>query len=123
MDNFFKRKGCSTKKIELLKKKGFYLYNYVDNFKNFNEPRLPARRLWTNSLAGGEISVNPSEYNHASQVFSKFACRLLGEAFRSVCYETYQVDCAHNYTASNLSGDVFLKVCKEDLRLLTKTTT
>ena len=42
------------------------------------------------------------------------------EAFRSVCYETYRVDCAHYYTASNLAGDVFLKTCRADLRLLTE---
>ena len=42
------------------------------------------------------------------------------EAFRSVCYETYGVDCAHFYTASNLAGDVFLKVCRADLRFLTE---
>ena len=42
------------------------------------------------------------------------------EAFRSVCYETYGVDCAHYYTASNLAGNVFLKICRADLRLLTE---
>ena len=60
----------------------------MDNFEKFSEPRLPARILWKNSLIGGEVSVNPSEYNHAIKVFSKLA---------------------HYYTASNLSGDVFLK--------------
>ena len=71
-------------------------------------------------------------------VFTKFGCNSIGdyhdlylstdvlllasvfEAFRSVCYETYGVDCAHYYTASNLAGDVFLKICRADLRLLTE---
>ena len=60
---------------------------------------MPARILWKNGLVGGEVTVNPSEYNHAIKVFSKFA---------------------YYYTASNFSGDVFLKVCKADLRLLTE---
>ena len=71
-------------------------------------------------------------------VFTKFGCNSIGdyhdlhlstdvlllasvfEAFRSVCYKTYGVDCAHYYTASNLAGDVFLKICRADLRLLTE---
>ena len=91
-----------------------------------------------NSLAGGEVIVNPSEYSHAFEVFNKFACRSIGDyhdhylttdvlllasvfdAFRSVCYETYGVDCAHYYTASILSSDLFLKVCSADLRTLDK---
>ena len=138
LENFFKAKGHSMEKIDLLKRKGFYPYSYIDSFKKFNEPRLPARRLWTNSLAGGEVGVDRSEFNHAIIVFSIFGCNSIGdyydlylstdvlllasvfEAFRSVCYETYGVDCAHYYTASNLAGDVFLKVCRADLRLLTE---
>ena len=138
LENFFKAKGYSMEKIDLLKRKGFYPYSYIYSFKKFNEPRLPARRLWTNSLAGGEVSVDRSEFNHAIMVFTKFGCNSIGdyhdlylstdvlllasvfEAFRSVCYETYGVDCAHYYTASNLAGDVFLKNCRADFRLLTE---
>ena len=36
------------------------------------------------------------------------------EAFREVCYQTYGLDCACYFTASNFSGDAFLKVCKPD---------
>ena len=138
LENFFKAKRHSMEKIDLLKRKGFYPYIYIDSFKKFNELRLTARRLWTNSLDGGEVSVDRSEFNHAIMVFIKFGCNSVGdyhdlylstdvlllasvfEAFRSVCYETYGVDCGHYYTASNLTGDVFLKVCREDLRLLTE---
>ena len=125
-------------KIDLLKRKEFYPYTYIDSFKKFNEPQLPARRLWTNSLAGGEVSLDQSEFNHAIMVFTKFGCNSIAdhhglylsadvlllasvfEAFRSVCYEKYGGDCAHYYTASNLAGDVFLKICRADLRLLTE---
>ena len=138
LESLFKAKGHSMEKIDLLKRKGFYPYRYIDSFRKFNEPRLPARRLWTNSLASGEVSVDRSEFNHAIMVFTNFGCNSIGdyhdlylstdvlllasvfEAFRSVCYETYGVDCAHYYTASNLAGDVFLKVCRTDLRLLTE---
>ena len=42
------------------------------------------------------------------------------EAFRDICNDTYGLDCAQYYGASNLSGDAFLKVCKPDLNLLTE---
>ena len=39
--------------------------------------------------------------------------------FRKVCYKTYGLDCCQYYTASNLSGDAVLKICKAPLELLT----
>ena len=77
LEIFFKAKGHSMEKIDLLKQKVFYPYSYIDSFKKFNEPRLPARRLWTNSLAGGEVSVDRSEFNHAIIVFSKVGYKKL----------------------------------------------
>ena len=83
------------------------------------------------------MSVSRSEYNHALKVFTELKCVSLGdyhdlylttdvlllasvfEAFREVCYQTYGLDCACYFTASNLSGDAFLKVCKPELKLLT----
>ncbi|XP_063726649.1 uncharacterized protein LOC134854357 [Symsagittifera roscoffensis] len=79
LENFFKAKLHSMEKIDLLKRKGFYPYSYIDSFKKFNEPRLPARTLWTNSLAGGEVSVDRSEFNHAIMVFTKFGCNSIGD--------------------------------------------
>ena len=79
LENFFNAKGHSMEKIDLLKRKGFYTYSNIDSFKKFNEPRLPARRLWTNSLAGGEVSVDRSEFNHAIMVFTKFGCNSIGD--------------------------------------------
>ena len=83
------------------------------------------------------MSVSRSEYNHALKAFTKLKCGspgdyhdlylttdvlLLGSvfvAFREVSYQTYGLDCAYYFTASNLSGDAFLKVCKPELKLLT----
>ena len=38
---------------------------------------------------------------------------------RSVCYNTYGLDCSEFYTASNLSGSACLKVFEPELELLT----
>ena len=83
------------------------------------------------------MSVSRSEYNQALKVFTELECGSFGdyhdlylttdelllasvfEAFREVCYQTYGLDCACYFTASNLSGDAFLKVCKPKLKLLT----
>ena len=79
------------------------------------------------------MSVTRSEFNHALKVFTESKCGSLGdyydlflitdvlllasvfEAFREVCYQTYGLDCACYFTASNFSGDIF----KPDLKLLT----
>ena len=83
------------------------------------------------------MSVSRSEYNHALKVFTEMKCGSLGdyhdlylttdvlllasvfEAFCEVCYQTHGLDCACYFTASNVSGDAFLKNCKPELKLLT----
>ena len=137
LENYFEKLGHSREKVSLLKQKGHYPYSYFNSFEKFRETRLPPRAMWKNSLTGGDVSVSRSEYNHALKVFTELKCGSLGdyhdlylttdvlllasvfEAFREVCYQTYGLDCACYFTASNLSGDAFLKVCKPELKLLT----
>ena len=138
LENYFEELGYSSEQIALLKQKGFYPYSYFSSFKKFRETRLPPRKMWSNTLQGGEISVSKNQYNHAIKVFAEKKCASLGEyhnvylatdvlllasvfeAFREVCYETYGLDCTCYFTASNLSGDAFLKVCNADLKLLSE---
>ena len=42
------------------------------------------------------------------------------QEFREVGYKTYGLDPAHCFTASNLTGQAFLKVCKAVAELLTQ---
>lgn len=123
---------------QLIKQKGFYPYSYVDSEDKFSETQLPPRSEWRNSLNSGEISISEQELQHANLVFKTFKCKTLGdyhdvylttdvlilaavfEAFRKVCYEAYGLDCACYFSASNLSGDSFLKMCKADIQLLTE---
>ena len=127
----------SEEEKDLLRQKGYFPYSYITSFEKYDEPELPARHLWKNKLQGNEISVTEREWKHARNVFSKFNCSNIGEYsdlyltcdtlilacvfehFRKVCFDTYSVDCAQYYTASNLSGDAFLRVCKADIELLT----
>ena len=121
----------------LIRQNGYFPYSYVDSHARYTEDGLPARDKWTNTLQGGVVSVSEKEYQHAWLVYTRFGCQTLGEysdlylttdtlilacvfeEFRRVCYETYKLDCAQYFTASNLSGDVFLRTCKADLHLLT----
>ena len=123
--------------IDLLKRKGVYPYSYMDSFDKFAEEKLPPKEFWKNTLAGGEVTISDQDLQHASLVYQDFDCKTLGhyhdlylhtdvlilasvfEEFRKVCYATYGLDCAHFYTASNLSGEAFLKVCNADIELLT----
>ena len=121
----------------MLKKKGHYPYSYFNSFEKFRENCLPPQAMWKNSLTGGDVSVSRSEYNHALKVFTELKCGSLGDyhelylatyvillasvfkAFREVCYQTYALDCACYFAASNFSGDAFLNICKPELKLLT----
>ena len=137
LENYFEKLGHSPEKVSMLKKKGHYPYSYFNSFEKLREIRLPLGAMWKNGLTGGDVSVSRSEYNHALKVFTELKCGYLGdyhdlylttdvlllasvfEAFREVCYQTHGLDCACYFTASNISGDAFLKVCKPELKLLT----
>ena len=124
--------------VDQLKQKGSFPYCYIDSFEKLDEVELPPLEKWTNSLQQYEVTVTEAEYARALEVFELFNCRNIGDyynlylttdvfllatvvlCFRKVCYETYGLDCCQYYTASNLSGDAMLKICKPDLELLTE---
>ena len=120
LEIYFEKLGHSPEKVSMLKQRGHYPYSYFNSFEKFRETRLPPRALWKNSLTGGDVSVSRNEYNHVLKVFTELKCGLyltrdvlllasVFEAFREVCYQTYGLDCACYFTASNFSGDIFLK--------------
>ena len=136
LDSFFASYPQATR--DLLKQKGYYPYTWVDSFDKFSEGKLPALREWKNSLDNFQVAISKQEYNHAKRVFHDFGCKNFGdyhdlyllsdtlilasafEQFRKVCFATYGLDCTQFYTASNLTGAAFLKICKPDLQLLTQ---
>ena len=138
METQFASMGYSQKQLDLLKQKGYYPFSYVNSFEKRERTKLPAGRLWKNSLQGAQVSVDKLEYNHANKVFHQLRCKNVGdyhdiylpsdvlllacvfEQFRSVCHVMYKMDYSFHYTASNLAGDAFLKACRADLRLLTE---
>ena len=122
----------------MLKQKASFPYSYIDSFEKLEETKLPERHLWTNSLDRFQVSVTHEEYARALKVYQTFDCKTIGQyydlylttdvfllaavmcCFRDVCYSTYGLDCCQYFTASNLSGDAMLKVCRPDLELITE---
>ena len=135
LDNFFR--GYTEDQRALLKKKGNFPYSYVDSFNKLNDATLPSSEKWKNSLKENKVEITQHDLDQLKKVFSEFNCEnlkgflelyLTGDVLQlacwleelpSVCYNTYGLDCAQFYTASNLSGSACLKVCNPELELLT----
>ena len=134
LDNEFS--DYTIQQCQLLHRKGYYPYSHAKSFDIFEETELPPLNMWKSSLRDGEIEITETELKKANEVFSVFNCQNFGEyhdiylktdtlvlacvfeAFRDICYGTYGLDPAQYYTASNLAGDAFLKVCKAPIQLL-----
>ena len=105
--------------------------------KNFEEKDLPPIQNWENSLDGDKIAINADKLVEAKEVFNQFNCQNLRnyhdvylscdtlllacvfEEFRYISHKTYGLDYAYYFSASNLAGDAFKRVCKADVELLT----
>jgi hypothetical protein len=58
---------------EILLRKGVYPYEYIDNFDTMNEPRLPVKECFKNSLKNEDISE--TDYQHAQNVWKTLECK------------------------------------------------
>ena len=135
LDHFYR--GYTDEQRKLLKKKGNFPYSYVESFTKLSDLSLPSLMNWKNSLKDNQIDVTNEELIPLNNVFKVFNCESLKqfpelyltgdvlqlacwfEELRSVCYNTYGLDCSQFYTDSNLSGSACLKVCEPELELLT----
>ena len=64
-------------KLELVKQKGIYRYEYMDNFKRFKEDRLSDIDCFFNSLK--DCCVSDKEYQRACNAWKVFGIKNLGE--------------------------------------------
>ena len=67
----------SGEKLELVKKKGVYLYEYFDSFKKFRADRLPDIDCFFSSLK--DCKISEKEYQRACDVWKVFKIKNLGE--------------------------------------------
>ena len=108
-------------------RKGVYPYEYMDNWKRFNETSLPSKESFYSSL-------------NMEDVFNKFKLNNLGdyhdlyvqsdtllladvfENFRDMCLKEYELDPAHFLSLPGLAWHTRLKKTNIELELLPITT-
>ena len=119
----------SGEKLELVKKKGVYPYEYFNSFEKFKETNLPDIDKFLSSL----------EYQRVSDVWKVFEIKNLGEyhdlylkidvlllcdvfeKFSNVCLKDYGLDPWHYFNAPGLSWDAMLEMAGIELQKIDNT--
>ena len=135
-DEAFKytKQGFKKEQFELMKQKGVYPYDYMDNFEKFNETKLPVQQHFYSILNNEHIS--DEQYKHAQNVWDTFNLKTMGdyhdlylksdillladvfENFRETCLQYYKLDPCHYFTSPGLSWDAMLKMTDIKLKLI-----
>ena len=121
-------------KFLLLLRKGVYPYEYIDNWKRFNETSLPSKESFYSNL--NMENIEDVDYRHGNNVFNKSKLNNLGEYhdlyvqsdtlladvfenFRDMCLKVYELDPAHFLSLPGLAWQACLKKTNVELELLT----
>lgn len=120
--------------MDLLCRKGFYPYEFIDNNNKLNYNGLPPKENFYDKLKQKHIDDN--DYEHAKNVYNKLNCNsfldyhltylkcdvlLLAdvfENFRKTCLDYYKLDPANYITAPGLAWDGMLLKTGIKLQLL-----
>lgn len=126
--------GMNVDQIEMLSRKGVLCYDYIDSWEKLNQETFPLKSQFFSKLTDSHIS--DKNYDFAHKVWKTFNIKSLGEYsdlylktdvllladvfenFRENCYNIYQLDPAHYFTAPGLSFDAMLKFTKIEIELL-----
>ena len=121
--------------FKLMRRKGVYPYEYMDNWEKFEEVKLPDKEAFYSKL--NMTGISDKDYEHAQQVWNSMIEKTLGsyhdvylntdvllladifENFRDTCLKHYNLNPAHFYTAPGLAWVAALKFAKIKLELLT----
>ena len=127
-------KYFTPKQVKLLKQKGFFPYDYMDNIEKLKDNKPPPQKAFYSKLKGK--GINESSYNHVLNVWKSFNMKtfkdylklynvtdvlLLAdvfENFRDLCLKNYGLDPVYYYTAPGLAWDACLKMTNINLELL-----
>lgn len=115
-----------NEKLEVLKKKGVYPYDYMTGFDVYKEKQLPNKKAFYNSLT--ETHISEEDYERAQYVWNLFNMKTLKdyhdlylktdvflladvfENFRRLALENYKLDPVHYVSLPSYSWDaLFLK--------------
>ena len=121
--------------MEILCRKGFYPYEYIDNETKLNEIGLPPKSAFYSKLT--QKGINGEEYEHCKHVYDKLSCKtfydshladlrcdvlLLADIFekcRETCLSYYELDPLNYISAPGLAWDALLLKTKIELDLIT----
>ena len=127
-------KYFTPEEIKLLKQKGFYPYEYMDNIEKLKDTKPPPQKAFYSKLTGK--GINDNNYNHVLEVWKTFKMKSLKkyhevynitdvllladvfENFRDICLKNYGLDPVYYYTAPGLAWDAMLKMTNINLELL-----
>ena len=124
----------NNEKLRLMRKKGVYPYEYIDNFDKLNETQLPPKEAFYSKLR--QEGISDKKYSHAEKVWETFECKTLKDYhmlylktdvlllhdcimnFRKVIYNNYGIDMCYHYTTPGLTWDCAFKKTKQKIELL-----
>ncbi|CAB4001817.1 Gastrula zinc finger [Paramuricea clavata] len=120
--------------FDLVRQKGIFPYEYLDDISKLNSEGLPSKDKFYSSLY--ESEVKDEDYERAQKVWDHFGMKTMRdyhdlyletdvllladvfENFRKTCLENYKLDPAHYISAPSLSWDAFLKQSGEEIELV-----
>ena len=127
-------KYFTPEQVKLLKQKGFFPYDYMDDIEKLKDTKPPTQEVFYSKLTGH--GINNYNYQHVLNVWKTFKMKTFKEYlelynisdvllladvfenFRDICLKNYGLDPAHYYTAPGLAWDAMLKMTKINLELL-----
>ena len=127
-------KYFSPEQVELLKQKGFFPYDYMDDIEKLKDKKPPPQKAFYSKLKGNGLSKD--NYNHVLKVWETSNMKTLKdylkfynesdvllladvfENFRDICLKNYGLDPVYYYTAPGLAWDAMLKMTGVNLELL-----
>ena len=127
-------KYFTPEQVKLLKQKGFFPYDYLDDKEKLKIKKPPTQEAFYSKLTGN--GINNINYQHVLKVWKTWKMKtfkdylklynetdvlLLAdvfENFRDVCLKNYGLDPVYYYTAPGLAWDACLKMTGVNLELL-----
>ena len=129
LEKYFK-----PEQVKLLKQKGFFPYDYMDDIEKLKNTKPPTQKAFYSKLTGQ--GINNINYQHVLNVWNTWKMKTFKEYlelynitdvllladvfenFRDVCLKNYGLDPVYYYTAPGLAWDACLKITGVSLELL-----
>ena len=127
-------KYFTPEQVKLLKQKGFFPYDYMDNIEKLKDSKPPPQKAFYSKLKVKGISKD--NYKHVLNVWETWKMKTFKEYlelynvtdvllladvfenFRDICLKNYGLDPVYYYTAPGLAWDAMLKMTGVNLELL-----